>query len=948
MKLTISFNDAFISNHNIIHYHHYREQEGWPEKLPINHLSEGNRKIMAEHCSGQESPDMPELPTTMATGAPYNNLPAKRRSFEDAKIELLKRMQLQNLLDRAVGEEENAAVSDFAVLMTSEMERVFDDPQLSPVNFGDLLQQWGRKEDGHGLYGGERDDGWKLGEGNLEERTDVQSFHKRAVILRQSEISTSGYVTSKTVDTVMKLPLPMLKGRDESREERYRDKVWRQSTEGILISIYDVQSQGAFEFLTQMPTRRLRSLSNPSAFLNRLQEHNEIETIDAWMKNIKCIHDDDTWPTIYSELFLSSEFIDHLLPNEYQAVTHYLCRLNVDCHYKGFKDLYPDSPYSQLNKPLIDQLLKIVEGEGNRKEKAVQIRKDGGMLELLLANVDNKLKAPQQDEYAKVAKESFLEIFSGPTDVLHRVRNSIMHIIEKNPATSQWFEDNFVESIELECTQVTTTDLGNTERTKTFGGENRMTLYRSNSGHLFLSRNSHWTLFGLNSPPEQILNAIPSLSDESGFMNRYNYLSDDGLRKVQEFLLRLSMLATGLSSSLYHANGSVHNARHYVLPSDVGVPSGVPAGVKTIQRLFRNTPKAKSLYYLAILQIFQKFCSRDASKKLFNELLCILKGDEEYVDESPLDLGYNKNSTCQHNYEYQYLLNGELALVTPFLTHISNKTTKTMVLGSLAEAKIITNADQLSRVSGTRKRRDCHQKGCKLGGVLEVVRKCVDAVPEYGWRPGMLGRVKEEMGEASWLLPYQELSFATKLLFTKFFKQGGGGMLHKVIQSEAQTKYFNDVKNRLGNLVPGDRSLQNMSDILLTTLVDHKDFDWLCGLKAANHTSTIQEEIKVGDIIIQEEIKAGCRETALLALPLKPDDKQLNAVYSLYPYSSRTKNAALDVLKVMNCLMLLITKRYKLKIVDGLVEVADVDEVATIPNELRVEKVKGFFTHACK
>ena len=173
-------------------------------------------------------------------------------------------------------------------------------------------------------------------------------------------------------------------------------------------------------------------------------------------------------------------------------------------------------------------------------------------------------------------------------------------------------------------------------------------------------------------------------------------------------------------------------------------------------------------------------------------------------------------------------------------------------------------------------------------------------------------------------------------------------MFHKVIQSEAQTKYFNDVKNRLGNLVPGDRSLQNMTDILLTTLVDHKDFDWLCGLKAANHTSTIQEEIKVGDIIIQEEIKAGCRESAVLALPLKPDGKSMNAIYSLYPYSSRTKNAALEVSKVISCLMLLITKRYKLKIVDGLVEVADVDEVATIPNELRVEKVKGFFTHACK
>ena len=226
-------------------------------------------------------------------------------------------------------------VEDALLLLLRDLDRIYESDLLQC--FGALAQ--GGWKLGHGSRVGglyylenENDNGQvrtKIGESmNLVERTNDQDHTYRTVVLSQAQITSFNIISEETVDGVLAIGLPRLKGHDVSRLDRTKAKIWRQLAEALFHAIFKVDSQIICEFLLRKPSEAQVDLTCCAQISEQIKQL----AVVVWNVAGGCLNvkDMDTWTAPLSVLYQNKEKIGHLLQDNYESVTEYLARQNVD------------------------------------------------------------------------------------------------------------------------------------------------------------------------------------------------------------------------------------------------------------------------------------------------------------------------------------------------------------------------------------------------------------------------------------------------------------------------------------------------------------------------------------------------------------------------------------------------------------------------------------------
>ena len=211
---------------------------------------------------------------------PTANVDVPKRPLPNAHAAMEKciRQAYKLAMNNARNAKQNVSFKQANKMMHDHLDALY---HLLPENLRALVRQWSKGNQA-GLYVLLKELYIKIGEsGNLEERTAMQDYIERLVLLYQSEIDEKGYAPDDLVDRLLQLQLPMLNGHDISRAKRTRNKIKRQIVELIFHAVYDIKINPAFEFIFQTPDEDLRLVTDTAAFKSSLRAHLDFPIIDA-------------------------------------------------------------------------------------------------------------------------------------------------------------------------------------------------------------------------------------------------------------------------------------------------------------------------------------------------------------------------------------------------------------------------------------------------------------------------------------------------------------------------------------------------------------------------------------------------------------------------------------------------------------------------------------------
>jgi len=553
------------------------------------------------------------------------NYPSKRNK-DDTSRALDACMNISLALSRATNYEEVKSILVIRDAVHQETNRLhskfsdkFEDNQRPFETNAELKKK--------GLYS--MDKGYmKIGTGNLKERAKQDNFFK-SVIAYDNELEKMDLVSSSAIDAVLGVGSPMLNGHHSSKLHLTRTKVASQFAEGSFYGCYNLEENNILEFVLQMPTELLRKVSSITATSFVENNRDNLAMAKKLIDNAEAtgVFFADTWASPISNLRMNNQYIEHLLPpdGEQVPVTIYQCKQSVttDC-FGGFEDLHPDSPYLKRIMPFINSMLDLV--LSGKADKAALLSN------LIKIKECEPFEAPSKSKknnvYGRIALQNMIRLVESKTtkNKLILTRNDAMEAMKEY--NTQLFNESFEVVIEFKCSKF---DARSEPGLLVIGGRNKITMYKSKTNRLILSRRSSYKIFDpLHTKREEIFHHTRGYVDECIILYEMGFQSLERLQGIEAQMLSHSMSVSGLNGSIHKANGSVHEGRNFVLPSYVG-GKAAPAGFGSIQKKF-------GVYWLAVVAIYQAFHKADPSNEAFNKVKSILSEDKSHLNGTSMSI----------------------------------------------------------------------------------------------------------------------------------------------------------------------------------------------------------------------------------------------------------------------------------------------------------------------
>lgn len=522
---------------------------------------------------------------------PQKTLPTKKTNLPSARQQCSSRIRLHV---GHVSNEQKRDMEEARGIMLNGFEAAF---KMMPDDISNILV--GYKENSQPcIYLLEKDNGYKVGESsNCTQRINQQSGESldKYTTIHPNLFIKSKLIKQGTIDALFKLVhLPSLGGIHSDKRDLISKKLIRQLAEIYITCSYHVAKGPVGEWVVRAPSENEAKLVDVKYISNQIKSKEEAIK-NMFSRNgkfeIRKVHDRDTWITLESEMWTEEYQNIHLfLRKSRQHLSGWLSSQNVDNDkYGGFANMVSYSPYLKAIKPLMNEL-----------------RETSGQQQLdVIERIEKKdeFMKPDKGDHANSAKMALADDLAKEDNyhVMIRVRSTSMSALRDK--YMDWYEETIIKSIELNGKQLVIGDDGNID----FSMEEVtiLKIHRTKSCHIILERGSHYIAYssGLKSKTKKVglmkkLNSLHSYLYESVLLNQLHLLSKEQLYVIEKRVLSTIMQLIGITKRLDGSDGSIWNARDYILPPDVSPTGRIPGDTHMRKSLPVKLPYRPTIYIL--------------------------------------------------------------------------------------------------------------------------------------------------------------------------------------------------------------------------------------------------------------------------------------------------------------------------------------------------------------
>lgn len=369
------------------------------------------------------------------------NPPAKR-SKKDAIRVMKNKLESYIESDKLKGKKEKKKFKKAANIFITALKR---NHSLAPEDMRRLLKSWIGAHGRSGVYILGNDNGDpKVGDaGDLHDRV-VGKNQKgtRFIFMFTDELIESGFISQDDVDALYDLELFMFQGHHPDKEDYSKDKICRQLAEAIIYSIYDMRDSPIAEFVMQIPSDKVRWVSDSEpAFksISGLDEEDKVKLL-KWIEGKSDVFFFKTWITIVSELEKDDEVEYFLKPRGGDKfLKRHMALWTIDDNFDaGFIDVLTTSPFHTACQPPIAELSTLLEHEVDELDP-------NAILETLDEFPKDDYMHPQnKHKYAVESMHVLIETLQNKTtETLIMMENVVYDNVKNNSSTERWFKENF-------------------------------------------------------------------------------------------------------------------------------------------------------------------------------------------------------------------------------------------------------------------------------------------------------------------------------------------------------------------------------------------------------------------------------------------------------------------------------------------------------------------------